>query len=181
MLSSLRSGLFTRTLTHATEHLDAIPDVPTHEEKLNATQYPEPSVAIPLPTTDLPATSLTLAEARLKVKLDPTWLSHRIPTRSLSFKNWTHPSPAVRRQCGESELAPQLEAPALTAYSALEGADLSSLNELSEDDGENMHLKKKIEKAKKPRATQPGQVALQDGKLLEGGTLGKYLTADFRI
>ena len=174
MSSSLRSGLFTRTLTHATEHLDAIPDVPTHEEKSNATQYLEPSVAIPLPTTDQPATNLTLAEARLKVKLEPNMTLSQDPDAKLVIQELDSPVTRREKAMRRKRARSQLEAPALAAYSALEGSDLSSLSELSEDDGDNVHLKKKIDKGKKPRATQPGQVALQDGKLLEGGTLGKY-------
>lgn len=89
---------------------------------------------------------------------------------------------AVRRKRARS----QLEAPVIAGCSALEGSDLSSLSELSEDDGENLLVKKKIDKTKKLRATQPGQVALQDDKMLEGGTLGKYncfhrpIIVDFR-
>jgi hypothetical protein len=89
---------------------------------------------------------------------------------------------AMRRKRARS----QPEAPVIAGCSALEGSDLSSLSELSEDDGENVHVKKKIDKTKKIRATQPGQVALEDGKMLDGGTLGEYssfhmpITADFR-
>jgi hypothetical protein len=68
----------------------------------------------------------------------------------------------------------QLEGPVIIACSALEGSDLSSLSELSEDDSGNAHIKKKIDKTKKTRATQPGQVALEDDKMLDGGTLGRY-------
>jgi hypothetical protein len=89
---------------------------------------------------------------------------------------------AMRRKRARS----QLEAPVIATCSALEGSDLSSLSELSEDDGENVHIKRKTEKTKKLKPTQPGQVALQEGKMLEGGILGKYncfhmpITADFR-
>jgi hypothetical protein len=146
--------------------------VPGHEENLNAIQCPEPSVSIPLPTSDQPATSLSLAEARLKFKLEPNTTLSQDPDGKLVIQELDSPvtrrEKAIRRKRARS----QLEAPVIAACSALEGSDLSSLSELSEDDGENTHVKKKIDKTKKLR--EPGQVALQDGKALEGGTLGKY-------
>ena len=160
--------------------------MPTHEENLNAIQYPEPSVSIPLPTSDQPATSLTLAEARLKFKLEPNMTLSQDPDGKLVVQELDSPITRREKAMRRKRARSQLEAPVIAACSALEGSDLSSLSELSEDDGENVHIKKKFDKTKKFRAIQPGQVALQDGKMLEGGTLGKYncfhmpITADFR-
>jgi hypothetical protein len=178
--------LSTRTLTHATDLQDLIPDVPTYEENLNATQYPEPPVSTPLPTSDPPATSLTLAEARLKFILEPNMTLSQDPDGKLVIQELDSPVTRREKAMRRKRARSQLEAPVTAACSALEGSDLSSLSELSEDDGGNVHIKKKIDKTKKTRATQPSQVALVDGKMLEGGTLGKYncfhmpITADFR-
>jgi hypothetical protein len=187
VLSSLRPGLSTRILTHATERQDSIPDVPTHEENLNAIQYPESPVSIPLPTSDQPATSLTLAEAKLKFKLEPNMTLSQDPDGKLVVQELDSPITRREKAMRRKRARSQLEAPVIAACSALEGSDLSSLSELSEDDGGSVHIKKKIDKTKKIRATQPGQVALEDGKMLEGGTLGKNynrfhtpITADFR-
>jgi hypothetical protein len=68
----------------------------------------------------------------------------------------------------------QLEAPIIAVSSALDGSDLSSLSELSEDDDGSAHIKEKVDKTK-TTATQPGQVVLEDGKMLEGGTLGETI------
>jgi hypothetical protein len=97
-------------------------------------------------------------------------------------------SPVTRREKAmrKKRARSQLEGPVIATCSALEGSDLSSLSELSEDDGGNVHIKKKMDKTKNTRTTQPGQVAPEDGKMLEGGTLGRYsffympITADFR-
>lgn len=169
----------TRTLTHPTELEDAIPDVSTHEENPNEIQYPEPPVSIPLPTSDEPVSSLTLAEARLKLKLEPNMTLSQDPDGKLVIQELDSPVTRREKAMRRKRARSQLGAPAI---SALEGSDLSSLSELSEDDGGNV----KIDKTKKTRATQPGQVALEDGKMLDGGTLGQYscfhmsITADFR-
>jgi NuA3 HAT complex component NTO1 len=173
-------------LTHATERQDAIHDVPTHEENLNAVRYPEPPVSIPLPTSDQPATSLTLAEAKLKFKLEPNMTLSQDPDGKLVIQELDSPITRREKAMRKKRARSQLGAPVIAACSALEGSDLSSLSELSEDDGGSVHIKK-IDKTKKTRATQPGQVALEDGKMLEGGTLSNYncfhmpITADFRI
>jgi NuA3 HAT complex component NTO1 len=87
-------------------------------------------------------------------------------------------SPITRREKAmrKKRARSQLETPNIAASSALEGSDLSSLSELSEDDDGNMHIKEKIGQAK-TTATQPGQVVLDDGKLLEGGTLGETIVS----
>jgi NuA3 HAT complex component NTO1 len=155
-----------------TERQDAVPDVLTHEENLNAIQCPEPPESIPLPTSDQPATSLTLAEARLKLKLEPNMTLSQDPDGKLVIQELDSPVTRREKAMRRKRARSQLGAPVIVACSALEGSDLSSLSELSEDDGGNVHVKKKIDKTKETRPTQPGQVALEDGKMLEGGTLG---------
>src|SRR6266436_8254343 len=161
-------------LTYATERQDVIPGVHTHEENTNATQYPEPAVSIPPPTRDQSAASLTLAEARLKFKLEPNMTLSQDPDGKLVIQELDSPVTRREKAMRRKRARSQVEAPVFSVGSALEGSDLSSLSELSEDDGGHVHITKKIDKTKKPRATQPGQVALVDGKMLEGGTLGKY-------
>jgi len=74
---------------------------------------------------------------------------------------------AMRRKRARSQLA----APVVGASSALDGSDLSSLSELSEDEEGYVRVKKRNDKPKL-EAAQPGQVVLDDGKMLDGGTLG---------
>ena len=161
-------------LTHATERQDATPDVPTHEESLNVIQSPEPPVSMPLPTGDQPAASLTLAEARLKLKLEPNMTLSQDPDGKLVIQELDSPVTRREKAMRKKRARSQVEAPVITACSALEGSDLSSLSELSEDDNGNVHIKKKIDKTKKTRVAQPGQVVLEGSKMLDGGTLGKY-------
>jgi NuA3 HAT complex component NTO1 len=86
-------------------------------------------------------------------------------------------SPVTRREKAmrKKRARSQLEAPMIAACSALDGSDLSSLSELSEDDDGNVLVKEKIDKTN-TTVTQPGQVVLEDGKMLEGGTLGETIT-----
>lgn len=117
------------------------------------------------------ATPLSLAEARLKFKLEPNMTLSQDPDGKLVIQELDSPvtrrEKAMRRKRARSQLATSI----VTTCSALDGSDLSSLSELSEDDDENVHVKKKLDKTK-VKATQPGQVVLEDGKMLEGGTLG---------
>ena len=175
MLSSLKRCLSTQTLTHATERQDALPGVPTHEENLNAIQYSELPVPRPLPTSDQRATSLTLAEAKMKFKLEPNMTLSQDPDGKLVIQELDSPVTRREKAMRKKRARSQFEAPVVAASSILEDSDLSSLSELSEDDGGIAHIKDKIDKKEKTRATQPGQVALEDGKMLEGGTLGKKL------
>lgn len=164
----------TQTLTHATEPQDAIPCVPTYEENLDVIQCPEPPVSIPLPTSEQPTTNLTLAEARLKFKLEPNMTLSQDPDGKLVIQELDSPVTRREKAMRRKRARSQLEAPpVIAAGTTLEGSDLSSLSELSEDDG-NVHIKKKIDKTEGTRVTQPGQVALEDGKMLDGGTLGKH-------
>src|SRR5258708_21185392 len=96
VLSSLRRSLSTQTLTRATEHQDAVHNLPTNEERSNATQYQEPPVSVPLPMSDQPATSLTLAEARLKFKLEPNMTLSQDPDGKLVIQELD--SPVTRRE-----------------------------------------------------------------------------------
>ena len=85
-------------------------------------------------------------------------------------------SPVTRREKAmrKKRARSRLEAPIVATFSTLDCSDLSSLSELSEDDDGNMNVKEKIDTTK-TTATQPGQVVLDDGKMLDGGTLGKTI------
>jgi hypothetical protein len=133
-------------------------------------QHAEISVSIPVFRSDEPGTSLTLEEARLRLKLEPNMTLSQDPDGKLVIQELDSPvtrrEKALRRKRARSHLA----ATVVSASSALDGSDLSSLSELSEDEEGNVRVKK-IDKAKL-EAHQPGQVVLKDGKMLDGGTLG---------
>jgi hypothetical protein len=145
----------------------------SHEEPLESAQHPELSVSIPFPRSDEPSTSLTLEDARLRFKLEPNMTLSQDPDGKLVIQELDSPvtrrEKAMRRKRARSQLA----APAVSASSALDGSDLSSLSELSEDEDDEGYVRvnKRIDKIKL-EAVQPGQVMLDDGKMLEGGTLG---------
>jgi len=149
----------------------------THEEHSNTIQYPEPSESVPFPLSDQSTTGLTLAEARLKFKLEPNMSLAQDPDGKLVIQELDSPITRREKAIRKKRARSQLEVPAIVACSPLEGSDLSSLSELSEDDEGNMHIKEKIDKTKKTRPIQPGQVVLEDGKILEGGTLGKTIVS----
>ena len=141
-----------------------------HEAHFDTIQHAEASVSNPLLASEQPSTSLTLAEARLRFKLEPNMTLSQDPDGKLVIQELDSPvtrrEKAMRRKRARSQLAAPIA-------SALDGSDLSSLSELSEDDDENVHVKNKNKSDKtKLKATQPGQVVLEDGKTLEGGTLG---------
>lgn len=151
---------------------DAIQEVTSHEECFDLIQpQPEPSAMIPLARSDQPASSLTLAEARLKYKLEPNMTLSQDPDGKLVVQELDSPVTRREKAMRKKQARSQLTAPVVTISSALEGSELSSLSELSEDDGGNVHARKKTAK-RKFNAVQPGQVVLEDGKMLEGGTLG---------
>jgi len=81
-------------------------------------------------------------------------------------------SPVTRREKAmrKKRARSKRVASVFNASSALDGSDLSSLSSLSEDDDGNVRVKKVDET--KLSAPQPGQVVLEDGKMLDGGTLG---------
>jgi NuA3 HAT complex component NTO1 len=149
-----------------TERQDENHDVLTHGE--------EPPVPILLSGSDQPATGLTLAEARLKFKLEPNTTLSQDPDGKLVIQELDSPVTRREKAMRKRRARSRLETSNVAAGSALEGSDLSSLSELSEDDDGNVHIKEKIGKTK-TAATQPGQVVLDNGKLLEGGTLGETI------
>lgn len=163
-----------QTLTHETERQDANHSVPIHEEHFYPTEHSESQVSIPLSGRDQPATGLTLAEARLKLKLEPNMSLSQDPDGKLVIQELDSPVTRREKAMRKKRARSQLEAPIIAACSALDSSDLSSLSELSEDDEGNSHIKEKIDKTK-TMATQPGQVVLEDGKMLEGGTLGETI------
>jgi hypothetical protein len=139
-----------------------------HEAHFDTIQHAEASVLNPLLASEQPSTSLTLAEAKLRFKLEPNMTLSQDPDGKLVIQELDSPvtrrEKAMRRKRARSQLAAPIA-------SALDGSDLSSLSELSEDDDENVHVKNKSDKTEL-KAIQPGQVVLEDGKMLEGGTLG---------
>ncbi|KAI0294314.1 hypothetical protein B0F90DRAFT_1757461 [Multifurca ochricompacta] len=112
-----------------------------HEEYLKTSQHMESSISMSPPRGDPPAALLTLEEARLKVKLEPNMTLSQDPDGKLVIQELDSPvtrrEKAMRRKQARSKLA----APALAAYSVLDGSDLSSLSELSEEEVGNVHDK----------------------------------------
>ncbi len=131
---------------------------------------------MPAPESDQPTLPLTLAEARLKLKLEPNMTLSQDPDGKIVIQELDSPvtrrEKAMRRKKARSRLA----APVINANSELDGSDLSSLSELSEDEDGNVRVKTNINEAK-ARAVEPGEVMLEDGKMLEGGTLGETFTS----
>jgi hypothetical protein len=147
---------------------------PPHEEHYNAIQRLEPPLSVPPSRSDEQPSGLTLAEARLKFKLEPNMTLSQDPDGKLVIQELDSPVTRREKAIRKKRARSQLEAPMIAACSALDGSDLSSLSELSEDDDGNVHIKEKVDKTK-TTATQPGQVVLEDGKMLEGGTLGETI------
>lgn len=131
----------------------------------------------PAPESDQPTLPLTLAEARLRLKLEPNMTLSQDPDGKIVIQELD--SPVTRRQKAirKKQARSRLSAPAINTNSELDGSDLSSLSELSEDEDGNLRVTKKISETE-TRAVQPGEVILEDGKMLEGGTLGEtYLVS----
>jgi hypothetical protein len=158
-------------LTKAAEPQDVTNVELTHEKHLDPAQHPEPSVSILVPRSDEPITSLTLEEARLRFKLEPNMTLSQDPDGKLVVQELDSPVTRREKAMRKRRARSQLAAPVASASAASHDSDLSSLSELSEDDEGNVRVKKKIDKTKL-EATQPGQVVLEDGKMLDGGTLG---------
>jgi hypothetical protein len=134
----------------------------------------ESSILISTRGSDQPAIPLTLAEAKLKFKLEPNMTLSQDPDGKLVIQELdslvTRREKAMRKKRARS----QLVAPVLTASSTLDGSDLSSLSSLSEEDDGKVDVKK-ID-GLRTKVPQPGEVVLEDGKTLEGGTLGAIVT-----
>jgi NuA3 HAT complex component NTO1 len=157
---------------HATELQDADHGVPTHEEHL--IQDTEPPSSIPPTRSEQQAAGLTLAEAKLKFKLEPNMTLSQDPDGKLVIQELDSPVTRREKAMRKKRARSRLEAPIVTAFSTLDGSDLSSLSELSEEDDGSTNIKENIDKTK-TTATQPGQVVLEDGKMLDGGTLGEII------
>jgi hypothetical protein len=154
---------------------DVVHGEATFEVHSDMIQDAEASASIPTSSNDQPTTSLTLAEARLKLKLEPNMTLSQDPDGKLVIQELDSPVTRREKAMRKRRARSQLAAPVINASSALDGSDLSSLSSLSEDDDGNVHVKKKIDKTIS-KAPQPGQVVLEDGKMLEGGTLGVAVT-----
>jgi hypothetical protein len=152
-----------------------------HAEQSKTPQPTEPPILVSLPGSgsEQPATDLTLAEARLKFKLEPNMTLSQDPDGKLVIQELDSPVTRREKAMRKKRARSQLAAPVVTASSTLEGSDLSSLSELSEDDDGKGHVKMKDEMGTK--VAQPGEVVLEDGKTLEGGTLGGIIVYVLRI
>ncbi|KAI9451944.1 hypothetical protein BJY52DRAFT_1295769 [Lactarius psammicola] len=137
------------------------------------TEPSEPPGLTAAPESDQPTLPLTLAEARLRLKLEPNMTLSQDPDGKIVIQELDSPvtrrEKAMRRKQARSRLA----APTMNANSELDGSDLSSLSELSEDEDGNVRVKTKTNEMK-TRAVEPGEVILEDGKMLDGGTLENF-------
>lgn len=133
-------------------------------------QNAEAPVSIPPSSNDQSTTSLTLAEAKLKFKLEPNMTLSQDPDGKLVIQELDSPVTRREKAMRKKRARSKLVASVFNASSALDGSDLSSLSSLSEDDDGNVRVKKIDET--KLSAPQPGQVVLENSKMLDGGTLG---------
>jgi hypothetical protein len=141
------------------------PDVQQHTESPGST---------PAPESDRPSLPpLTLAEARLRLKLEPNMTLSQDPDGKIVIQELDSPVTRREKAMRKKHARSRLSAPAINANSELDGSDLSSLSDLSEDD---VGVTKNINETK-IRAVQPGEVIVEDGKMLEGGTLGETITS----
>ncbi|KAI0251381.1 hypothetical protein BJV78DRAFT_1275310 [Lactifluus subvellereus] len=157
-------------LTHTTtEPRHAIHGSVIHAEQPKTPQPTEP----PLPGggSDQPATPLTLAEAKLKFRLEPNMTLSQDPDGKLVIQELDSPVTRREKAMRKKRARSQLAAPIVAACSTLDGSDLSSLSELSEDDDGKVHVKKDETRTK---MAQPGEVMLESGKTLDGGTLENF-------
>jgi NuA3 HAT complex component NTO1 len=157
-------------LTWSAELQDVVRGETTVEVHIETIHNAEASVSIPPPSNDQPTSSLTLAEAKLKFKLEPNMTLSQDPDGKLVIQELDSPVTRREKAMRRKRARSQLFASVANTSSALDGSDLSSLSSLSEDDDGNVRVKKIDEMESK--TPQPGQVVLEDGKMLEGGTLG---------
>lgn len=146
-----------------------------YEEQRDVQQDTEPSRLMPTPEDDQLTLPLTLAEARLKLKLEPNMTLSQDPDGKIVIQELDSPVTRREKAMRKKQARSRLSAPAINANSELDGSDLSSLSELSEDEDGKVNMKKIINETK-ASAVQPGEVILEDGKMLEGGTLGETVT-----
>lgn len=158
-------------LTRSAELQDVVHGEPTVEVHIEAIHNAEASVSIPPPSNDQPTSSLTLAEAKLKFKLEPNMTLSQDPDGKLVIQELDSPVTRREKAMRRKRARSQLVASVVNTSSTLDGSDLSSLSSLSEDDDGNVRVKQKIDKMES-KTPQPGQVVLEDGRMLEGGTLG---------
>lgn len=140
------------------------PDVQQH------TEPPEPPGLMPAPESDQPTLPLTLAEARLRLRLEPNMTLSQDPDGKIVIQELDSPVTRREKAMRRKQARSRLSVTVINANSELDGSDLSSLSELSEDEDGRVHLKKTMSEMK-TGAVQPGEVVLEDGKMLDGGTL----------
>ena len=127
---------------------------------------------MPAPERDQPTLPLTLAEARLRLRLEPNMTLSQDPDGKIVIQELDSPVTRREKAMRKKQARSRLSATVIKANSDLDGSDLSSLSELSEDEDGRAHIKKTLNETK-TSAVQPGEVILQDGKMLDGGTLGE--------
>jgi hypothetical protein len=142
----------------------------TCEEQPNVQQHTEPPGLVPAPESDQPTLPLTLAEARLRLKLEPNMTLSQDPDGKIVIQELDSPVTRREKAMRKKQARSRLSATVMNANSELEGSDLSSLSELSDDEDGRVHIKKTMSEMK-TGAVQPGEVILEDGKMLDGGTL----------
>jgi hypothetical protein len=134
---------------------------------------------VPAPESDQPTLPLTLAEARLRLKLEPNMTLSQDPDGKIVIQELDSPVTRREKAMRKKQARSRLSATVMNANSELEGSDLSSLSELSDDEDGRVHIKKTMSEMK-TGAVQPGEVILEDGKMLDGGTLGATVTSHVR-
>ncbi|KAG6335068.1 hypothetical protein ID866_4028 [Astraeus odoratus] len=90
-------------------------------------------------------------------------------------------TPAIRKEKAQRKKAEKAAAAALTALAnqrptrvqkpPLEDSDLSSLSDLESEEGDVSQLENKVEQPNHAQPVEPGTAILEEGKMLEGGTL----------
>jgi hypothetical protein len=148
-------------------------------EQRDVQQHTEPSGLTPTPERDQPTLPLTLAEARLKLKLEPNMTLSQDPDGKIVIQELDSPVTRREKAMRKKQARSRLYAPGINANSELDGSDLSSLSELSEDEDGKVNMKKIINETK-TSGVQPGEVILEGGKMLDGGTLGETVTYHVR-
>ena len=145
-------------------------------EQPDPLQHTESPGLTPAPECDQPTLlPLTLEEARLKLKLEPNMTLSQDPDGKIVIQELDSPVTRREKAMRRKQARSRLSAPAITANSELDGSDLSSLSELSEDQDGSVCVTKTLNETKTRAA--PGEVILEDRKMLDGGTLGETITS----
>jgi len=134
---------------------------------------------MPVSENDQATLPLTLAEARLKLKLEPNMTLSQDPDGKIVIQELDSPVTRREKAMRKKQARSRLAAPAINVNTELDGSDLSSLSELSEDEVGNVLVKKQVNEAE-TGTVQPGEVSLENESMLDGGTLGETVTSHVR-